>query len=65
MQKEEEQDSEKLNLSQFKRHTRRFPWALLVRIVVALIAIGMIWYVSELVLSKSNKEEFKIEIEYQ
>lgn len=66
-QPKESSQQQKLNLKQFKRHERRFPWALVIRITVALITIGMIFYLSEIAFVRPHKksnDEFQFEIEY-
>lgn len=59
----------KVNLKQFKGHHRRFPWAMLVRVLVACASIGMIWFLMDWTKELSDKnaveeKDYSIEIEY-
>ncbi len=62
---EENRDENQINLQQFKRYNRRFPWSLIVRIIVALITIGLIVYLATIIQEKQEKTapSFEIEIE--
>jgi hypothetical protein len=58
-----------VDFKKFKGHHRKFPWALVIRMIVALISIAIIFFLvqflDERMKAKPVKEpEFKIEIEY-
>lgn len=60
----------KVDLKKFKGHYRKFPWALIIRVIVACISIGIIFVmvksVAELKEKKQkDKERDEIQIEYQ
>lgn len=54
------------NLKQYKRHVRRFPWAIVIRTVAIMISLAIVYYlIKETIdLTKQNEERpFEIEIE--
>jgi hypothetical protein len=65
----EEQEKIVVDFKKFKGHHRKFPRALVIRIIVALISIAIIFFLvqflDERMKAESVKEpEFQIEIEY-
>lgn len=48
-------DDQKINLSRFKRHERKFPWALVRKIIIAAILIGLTVYLSNTLREKKNR----------
>lgn len=63
-------EDKKVNLKQYKGHHRRFPWTLLIRMIVAFATIAMIWYLMEWTKELNQNRAIKhnhnaIEIEYK
>ena len=57
-------DGEKIDLSRFKRHERKFPWALIRKIIIAAVLIGLSVYLSNTLKNtsvKSNEIELDLE----
>ena len=71
IEKSELEEEMKLDLKRYKGHHRKFPWALIIRIVVALVTIGILLLLFESLsdlkvndaINDSN-EEFTIEVDY-
>ncbi|MCG8576210.1 MAG: hypothetical protein MI810_15070 [Flavobacteriales bacterium] len=51
-----EQEEIKVELRQFKRHERKFPWRLLWRVIVAVLILGLLYYFSKLVEEKATTD---------
>lgn len=72
MQEMSEPEEEiKLNLKRYKGHHRKFPWSLVIRIVTAFVALGIIIVLLKSLADLKAKEpdneeegEFTIEIEH-
>lgn len=57
------EEEEKVNLSKFQRHQRSFPWALIRKIAMAIIIIGLVWYASKVISEKKEKEGIELDIQ--
>ena len=65
----DEEEKITVDFKKFKGHHRKFPWPLVIRIVVAAVCIGIIFYLVEYLdaVRKSKIEEkpaFEIEYEF-
>jgi hypothetical protein len=54
-----------INLKQYKKHEKKFPWALIRKIIVVALMFGLLFYLSRTVMSKPDPKsnEIKIQIE--
>lgn len=53
-----------INLKRFKRHERKIPWALIRKIIIAAILIGLTLYFTNSLKGK-NKNSDEIEINFE
>lgn len=66
----ENEEELKVDLKKFKGHHRKFPWALIIRIIVAIVSVGIIVVLLQFlgeVKARQEKEETldtEIEIEF-
>lgn len=67
----ESESEEKIvvDFKKFKGHHRKFPWALFIRIIVALVSIAIIFFLVQflderLEAEPVNKPDLEIEVEY-
>ncbi len=44
----------KIDLKRFKKHERKIPWALIRKIIIALVLLGLIIYLNHTMKSKTN-----------
>ena len=57
-----------VDFKKFKGHHRKFPWALIIRVFVALVSIAMIFFLVQYlddVRKKQQEEKPEFEIEYE
>jgi hypothetical protein len=55
----------KIDLKRFKRHERKFPWALIRKILIAAVLLGLVYYLNTVLKNRKEEtpEEFEIEVE--
>ncbi|MDG1914186.1 MAG: hypothetical protein P8I55_06310 [Crocinitomix sp.] len=57
-----------VDFKKFKGHHRKFPWALIIRVFVALVSIAIIFFLVQYlddVRKKQQEEKPEFEIEYE
>lgn len=59
----DQQDSPKLDIRKFKRHQRKYPWSLIIKILMASIIIGLLVYLNKILDDKKPEDRKEIEVE--
>ncbi len=64
----ESEEKTTVDFKKFKGHHRKFPWALIIRVFVALVSIAIIFFLVQYlddVRKKQQEEKPEFEIEYE
>ena len=58
-------DEKPVNLKQYQKHEKRFPWALIRKIVIVLVLLGLLIYLSKTDSKDKSPQPNEIKIEIQ